>query len=100
MDSVASMISKNWIESHVPPKASAKLFYALLYIPTRSLYECELHHLFIMPPCIRGEVVEDIGGSHFEVLIKKSFSGKIRFQHIMRYQMHELPHELAQFVSA
>ncbi|KAH0450702.1 hypothetical protein IEQ34_021394 [Dendrobium chrysotoxum] len=38
-------------------------------------------------------ITEDIGGRYFEVLVKKSFSGKIQFQHIIYYQMHELPHD-------
>ncbi|KAL0919593.1 hypothetical protein M5K25_011696 [Dendrobium thyrsiflorum] len=55
---------------------------------------------FILPPCIRGEAVEDIGGRYFDVLVKKSFFDKIQFQHITYYKMHDLLHQLAQFVSA
>ncbi|KAH0463682.1 hypothetical protein IEQ34_008264 [Dendrobium chrysotoxum] len=49
---------------------------------------------FILPPCIRGEagrILEEV---------KKSFFNKIQFQHITYCKMHDLLHELAQFISA
>ncbi|KAH0464266.1 hypothetical protein IEQ34_007052 [Dendrobium chrysotoxum] len=55
---------------------------------------------FILPPCIRGEALKDIGGRYFDVLVRKSLFDKTRHQHITYYIMHDLLHELAQFVSA
>ncbi|KAH0455052.1 hypothetical protein IEQ34_016976 [Dendrobium chrysotoxum] len=55
---------------------------------------------FILPPCIRGEASKDIGGRYFDVLVKKSLFDKTRHQYITYYRMHDLLHELAQFVSA
>ncbi|KAI0514051.1 hypothetical protein KFK09_010085 [Dendrobium nobile] len=55
---------------------------------------------FIQPSHIQGEILEDIGGRYFDVLVKKNFFDK--FEIIFgcyRYKMHDLIHELAQSVS-
>ncbi|KAI0514176.1 hypothetical protein KFK09_010211 [Dendrobium nobile] len=50
---------------------------------------------FIQPSHIQGEIMEDIGGRYFDVLVKKKFFDK--FQRY--YKMHDLIHELAQSIS-
>ncbi|PKU87567.1 Putative disease resistance protein RGA3 [Dendrobium catenatum] len=50
---------------------------------------------FIQQSHIQGEIMEDIGGRYFDVLVKKNFFDKFgRY-----YKMHDLIHELAQSVS-
>ncbi|XP_020596732.1 putative disease resistance RPP13-like protein 1, partial [Phalaenopsis equestris] len=55
---------------------------------------------FIQESSIEGETLEDIGGRHFDVLVRKSFFDEFQGYTGIYYKMHDLLHDLAQSISS
>ncbi|KAH0464253.1 hypothetical protein IEQ34_007039 [Dendrobium chrysotoxum] len=90
---IGGVLKDNWDERHWRAVLENNL---LGQNPINSILKLS----FILPPCIRGEALKDIGGRYFDVLVRKSLFDKTRHQHITYYIIYDLLHELAQFVYA